>query len=188
MFDHRAVVSAELEEGESLLWSAQPRQGVCLRVSDKGMIPFSLIWGGFALFWEYEAISTGAPFLFVLFGLPFVVAGLYLMVGRFFYDAKLRQKTFYGITNRRVIIFSGIRSKQSRYTDIAEITDIGLFESPDGSGAILLSSGDIENALKSEMMWPGQTETKPLLSNLQDVRKPFEIIQKLRKEIEITTD
>lgn len=182
MFDHGMIVSTELEEGESLLWSAQPRQGVFLRASDKGMIPFSLIWGGFALFWEYEVISTGAPFLFALFGLPFVVAGIYLMIGRFFYDAALRQRTFYGITDRRVIILSGIRSKQSRYTDISEITDIGLLESPDGSGAILLSSEDIENVLKTEMMWPGQNEIKPLLSNLQDVRKPFEIIQKLRKE------
>ena len=69
MYDQKAVISAELEEGEMLLWSAQPRQGLLLHAADKSLIPFSLIWGGFALFWEYEVISTGAPFLFVLFGI-----------------------------------------------------------------------------------------------------------------------
>ena len=42
MYDHRAVISAELEEDEPLLWSAQPRQGIFLRTSDKGLIPFML--------------------------------------------------------------------------------------------------------------------------------------------------
>jgi len=181
MFDHQAIVSAELEAGESLLWSAQPRQGIFLRTSDKGLIPFSLLWGGFALFWEYQAISNDAPFLFVLFGLPFVIAGLYLMIGRFYYDAALRQKTFYGITNRRVIILSGIRKKQSKSIAIEEIADLNMVENADGSGVIALGPEDVNQAQQVEMLWPGQTETKPLLSNIQDVRKPFEIIQRLRK-------
>ena len=186
MYDHRAVISTELEEDESLLWSAQPRQGIFLRASDKGLIPFSLLWGGFALFWEYEVISTGAPFLFALFGIPFVVAGLYLMVGRFYYDARLRERTFYGITDRRVIILSGIRSKQSKSFVISEIADMNMIENPDGSGVIALGSEDINKAQQVELVWPGQTETKPLLSNIQDVRKPFEIIEQLRQRAAAT--
>ncbi len=188
MFDHRTVISTELEEDESLLWSAQPRQGIFLRASDKGLIPFSLLWGGFALFWEYEAISNNAPFLFVLFGLPFVIAGLYLMVGRFYYDARLREKTFYGITNRRVIILSGIRKKQSKSIAFEDIADMSMVENPDGSGVIALGPEDINKAQQLDLIWPGQTETKPLLSNIQDVHKPFEIIQRLRKGFTDSSD
>lgn len=187
MFDHKAVISAELEEGETLLWSAQPRQDIFLRAVDKGMIPFSILWGGFALFWEYEVISTGAPFLFALFGIPFVVAGLYLMAGRFYYDARFREKTFYGITNRRVIILSGIRSKQSKSVVIREIADMNMIENPDGSGVIALDSQDMKNVSRDELIWPVQTEIKPRLSDLRDVRKPFEIIQKLRRELTVST-
>jgi hypothetical protein len=40
----------------------------------------------------------------VLWGVPFVVIGQYMIWGRFLYDAWLKPRTYYGITNRRVLI------------------------------------------------------------------------------------
>ncbi|OIO70179.1 MAG: hypothetical protein AUJ57_08525 [Zetaproteobacteria bacterium CG1_02_53_45] len=167
MYDHKAVLNAELNEGETLLWSDQPRQGLFLRPSDTVMIPFSLIWGGFALMWEYEVISGDAPWLLALFGLPFVIVGLYLIAGRFFYDAKIREKTFYGITDHRIIILSGINTKQARYMPIDEIEDLYLFEKPDGSGAIVLGPEAITTAYQSELAIPGQKEATPRLNHIR---------------------
>jgi len=47
-----------------------------LERGDLFAIPFSLLWGGFAIFWLYAAVSAGAPLDFCLFGLPFVLIGL----------------------------------------------------------------------------------------------------------------
>ena len=104
-------IATELESGERLLWSGAPPQGLLLRSSDAFLIPFSLMWGGFALFWEATTVKAKAPVFFTLWGIPFVLVGLYVMVGRFFVDARQRSRTFYGVTDRRILIVTGVSSR-----------------------------------------------------------------------------
>jgi hypothetical protein len=66
-----------LQPDERLLWAGSPDQGVRLRSRDVFMIPFSLVWCGFAIFWTISATSAGAPFFFTLWGLMFVCFGLF---------------------------------------------------------------------------------------------------------------
>ena len=86
-------LQSSLAPGESLLWCGRPRQGVMFRKADALMIPFSVMWAGFAVFWVIGAKSSGAPAPFWSFGLIFVAIGLYLVVGRFVVDAMVRNKT-----------------------------------------------------------------------------------------------
>lgn len=135
-FDATQVIQKEIEPKEKLLWADQPAQGIKLRGSDVFMIPFSFLWGGFAIFWEYSVMKSGAPLFFLLFGIPFVLIGLYIIFGRFYVEAKQRKNTFYGVTNERVIITSGLFRKKVKSLNLRTLTDISLSESSSGSGSI----------------------------------------------------
>jgi len=136
------AIQPELFSGETIYWSGQPNPRVIFHKEDVFLIPFSLLWGGFAIFWEAGATGfwgTGArhaPFFFMLWGVPFVVLGQYLIWGRFFYDAWLKRRTHYAVTNRRVIVLqNGYRKKVvSAYLDsLPAVSKDG----PDGSPGTL---------------------------------------------------
>src|SRR6185437_10903759 len=148
-------IAQALDSGESLIWSGAPRKGLVLRSSDAYMIPFSLLWGGFAIFWEVGALRTNGPNAVLN---PFVLAGLYLIVGRFFVDAGIRAKTFYGLTNHRAIIISGLFSRTINSLPLQALADISLQERSDRSGTILLGRPQPYSYWISGMRWPGGSQ------------------------------
>src|SRR5690242_4285178 len=99
-----------LFSGERILWSGRPKEGITFSRSDLLAVPFSLMWGGFAIYWNFgvwtsfPTTGTADDWLFKLWGLPFLAVGLYLIAGRFFYDAWVRAHSYYAVTNERVLI------------------------------------------------------------------------------------
>ena len=164
------------DTGEKLLWAGKPRQGLLIKPSDIILIPFSLLWGGFAIFWEYMAISGGAPFFFALFGVPFVLIGIYLIIGRFFYDSWNRKNTSYAVTNKRLIIKSGVINKTISSFDIQSLSNLNVTEKPNGWGSILINSYSFQNQLFKNSGWPANTKQKAAFEMIPEVRKVYRII------------
>jgi hypothetical protein len=110
--DAYATIQPELLSGETVLWAGRPSAKVIFHASDRYTIPFSLMWGGFAIFWEASVVGiTGFdrhtsqhPWTFgMIWGIPFVLFGQYFIWGRFIYAAWLKKRTYYAVTSRRVI-------------------------------------------------------------------------------------
>jgi hypothetical protein len=101
-----------VRSGERLLWSGRPDPDVHFTGRDAFLIPFSLMWGGFAIFWEAAAIAgtKGGSRFFILWGIPFVAIGLYMIFGRFIVKARRKRTTAYGLTDQRALVAVGDRS------------------------------------------------------------------------------
>ena len=63
--DLKFEIKQHLNSDEKLLWTGAPKHGILIKGTDVLMIPFSLMWGGFALFWEFTVVNSGAPILFI---------------------------------------------------------------------------------------------------------------------------
>ena len=112
--DPASQLAPYLRSGEELLWSGRPDPAVTFTPADAFLIPFTIMWGGFALFWEIGVLTSDAPPFFVLWGVPFVLLGLYAIVGRFVYKKYSKRRTAYGITEGRALIAVG----KSVFTDV----------------------------------------------------------------------
>jgi hypothetical protein len=174
-FDIENDLRQTLSKDEKLLWTGRPKAGIVFRSSDIFFIPFSLLWFCFAIFWEYNVVKMGINF-FALFGLPFIVMGLYISAGRFFIDALKRKNTVYGITDNRIIIKSGIFSKDIKSLNIRTITDLTFREKADGTGTISIGPTDFRYAIFSGMgYWPG-LKLPPSLELIDDVKRVYNIL------------
>jgi len=107
-----AQLGPYLRDGERLLWSGRPDPAVTFTPDDRYLIPFSLLWAGFSVFWEISAIGEGGVLL-PLWGIPFVAAGAYMVVGRFFGKRRRKRRTAYGLTEERALVAVG----DARLTD-----------------------------------------------------------------------
>jgi len=156
MSDATTILKSELGSGERLIWAGQPRQGTIFRPSEIFMTPFALLWGGFAFFWEWQVIQKGAPAFFVLFGIPFVLIGIYLIAGRFILEAKQRERTYYGVTNERVLIISGLLGRKIKSLSLHNLSDLSLTEGSNGEGSVLFGSGaPFSSWFSGFSAWPG---------------------------------
>ena len=153
-----------------------------LRGSDAFLIPFSLLWGGFAFFWEYSVLTKGEPLFFALFGIPFVVIGAYLIVGRFYVEAKQREKTYYGVTSERVLIVSGVLQQKIKSLTLRTLSDVSLTESRDGTGSISFGSSLPFAAWFGGMAWPGMEQfSGPRLDIIENPKQVYKLIREAQK-------
>lgn len=128
-----------LNANETIEWIAQPKQGLLFRKNDGCLIPFSLAWGGFVFIWELFAIMN-QELLFILWGIPFVFLGVYLIFFRFIHDVFIRKKTIYALSNRRFLFKNGDKFQAFFFSELHKIK---LLKHKKGLGTILFN--DVDN-------------------------------------------
>lgn len=132
MNDAYSFARAYLAPGEAILWRGKPEPGHHFSGQDVIMIPFSIFWCGFAIFWFVTALQN-APFPFAMFGIPFVCVGLYITFGRFVHTSWLRRHSAYVITTHKVIRKRGSKIDM---LDAKTMPSIHVTARTDGTGTI----------------------------------------------------
>jgi hypothetical protein len=193
--DAQNRLAGELESGEPLLWSGKPDNRRWLYQQDWFLVPFSVLWGGFAIFWEVSVLSSAAArssVVFPLFGVPFVLIGLYLMVGRFFARRWIRRRTLYAVTDRRAIAIA------SSWPGGEKTTSVWLGSYPpldkrlarDGRGTVWIGSfGPAQRWFASEQGWPGgrwMTANAVVFADIPDAADVYATIRRQLSDSTVT--
>lgn len=174
-------VEREVRADEMLLWSGQPAQGLRLHRADVFLIPFSIFWAGTAILWELVMFARGAPPFLLAIGAPFIVAGMYLLVGRFFTDAYRRRRTYYGLTNQRALIVRTGSRRDVTSLDIGEL-DIAVNDYANGVGTIALEP--VAEKWFSDSGWPGMSREMPAaFVMIPEARRVYGLIEAAQRAI-----
>ncbi len=162
----------------------------CGKVSQKGqpnkrrfalrgwwLTPFALLWAGFAIFWEASVLASNAPLLFRVWGIPFVLVGLYLVLGRFFVAAREADTTWYAVTNRRILIRSGIMRRTTTELDIRHLPSLQISEQGSHFGAITFGNASPFGAFTLPN-WPGaRANQSPAFQSIASARELYGTIR-----------
>lgn len=180
-----------LLDGERIIWSGRPAQGLRLSSRDGQMVPFGLAWLAFAVFWEWQVRSAPhAPAFMWLLGVPFILVGIYLVVGRFLLDAWVRSGTRYAVTNRRILI-SRVRPFQTFIAlGLDRLPESSVNDESDRRGTIrfgLPSPGLLFRfGVQPQYVGPGNgllaftpaLDPTPQFLGIKDARTVFDLIQR----------
>jgi hypothetical protein len=198
----RVMISSQkfagrLLDGEGVVWSDAPQQGVMFTPRDIFLIPFSLLWGGFAITWETLALTGTAlaaksqpvVSIFPLWGIPFVLVGLYMIVGRFFHDAWIRSRMAYALTDRRALI---LRGNDLTAVDLGRVATVNLRGGSDGGrGTIVFGYDDNGMSMgwgrgwgygRSWGYWTPSADRTPKFMNIERAQDVFNKVEALRSK------
>lgn len=125
----------ELRPGEQLLWSGKPRPGFRVGWSDLPPTLGMTLAVLFAVIWTTDAAGSG-PWPFVAIGLAFVALTLHGLVGRHLVDMWKRGRTFYGVTNDRLVVVTEYWSRQAQSQQLVTLSNLALDRCSDASGMI----------------------------------------------------
>ena len=168
--------------GERVLWSGQPKQGLVLSARDTLLIPFGLMWGGFAVFWNAGVWGTfdgseAAPLFFRLWGLPFLVIGLYLIIGRFFHDARIRKNLYYAVTDQRIFV---LRKSKMTSLDIHRLPRLELSEHSNRTGTLTFEGANFApwgSGMNGFSWWVPSLGAAAQFFRIENPRRVYELIR-----------
>ena len=184
----------ELSAGESILWSGQPSRKVVFGKQDVFLIPFSLLWGGFAIFWEASVLGllafggksapNAAPWFMALFGVPFVVIGQYLIWGRFVYAAWKKGKIVYAVTDKRVVVLDRGLGRKVTSAYLQQLPAIQKTLRRDGIGTLTFGlSVPVGGGRNNMAAWDGGLSSPvPTFVDVEDAENVYRVVSDAREK------
>lgn len=166
-----------LKPEEKILWQGQPGTRIRWRSLATPNTLMGAFFTGFSIFWITMAASmiggSGAPFpfrFFPLFGIPFLLIGLYMLGGHAIWDAIKRSGTHYTLTTHTAFIGQSVFGRRS-----LESHPIAQME------RILLEDGDPGSVIFSEMQIGGRA--RPGFYQIADARTVYRMLRDARGQL-----
>jgi len=177
-----AQFSDELNNGEVIEWCGKPQQGFYIKKEDTLDFLFSTFFGGFLLATSYRLILGGPPFFIIFIGILIAPFGIYMMIGKYFFQKWQRKKIFYAVTNQRIIIKYGIDTQNTKTILIKELSDINVNIRKNGKGVIAFGTtlGIQIRYRRYGDDYIERTKFAPTFEMIDDVQNVYNLIKKLQ--------
>ena len=181
MLDHpvRPKLQALLSQREELLWVGQPRGGLVFRGHDLYLVPVTLFQG--------VIMGTIGVFLLRTQEVVLVLIGLFLLslaflftIGRFLFDIYLRANTYYGVTNRRIIIHRTAPVIRTSSFDLHSLNNLRVDVKKGGEGSIYFVQSPPNALLSAWIFQPFSTTPLFAFDLIPDAQRVYELIQDVR--------
>ncbi len=182
----------DLLKDEQIQWTGQPETSVLFTKADFFLVPFSIIWGGFAFVWEIGVLTTkgpsgnGAPPFMALFGIPFVLMGTYFIIGRFFWKNYRKKKTYYAVTDKRVLVVTEDIGRNVQAEFIDRISTVNKSVGSNGIGTVRFGNSNMMVAIYAntgmEIFSAVYGQDVPTFYDIKEADKVNDLVMKLRNK------
>ncbi len=177
------IIKEYLHPAETLIWSGQPKGGIVFEIVDFFKTIYILVFIAFTYF-AVKLIAQVSILLAIPIGLLFFTAGLILGIGRFFIDSRLKSNTFYGLTDKRIIIVSKLFPKKVQSVQLDSKLKIEFLPNFDGTATIDLGIKEPTGFGQGGVSWFPNSKSYSYLYRLTEgdfVYKKIKEIIKQRK-------
>ena len=173
------LVRSELNPEEKVLWSGHPdakRAAIAMLPIYLFAIPWTAFSLSFMVRWHSRSgFDSGLDIGSLIFQSPFILIGVGILCSPLWVYAK-SQRTVYAITDKRVLIIEGGRSKTVQSYDETSVGDIQRVERVDGSGDLTFaqkyskdSDGDVR---KTDIKFVGIPEVRRVEEIIRGTFRP----------------
>lgn len=179
-------IETRLDPGESVNWRGQPVKKSYVLAGNKFYFILIGFWCLFAIIFEIDAIgkviSGRGSIAFALAGLiPFAIFSPFILAP-IVISSKSATKTYYAVTNNRIMIATGLLHKRFTSLDLCETQAINLRIRRNGVGDIYFGhSGSTGGwGFWSVIFWLG--DQLPSFYCIENVEKVFHKIRELKAQ------
>jgi hypothetical protein len=173
-YDKIRRIQSELQSGEAIRWISQanPRATALAGI---GIFLFAIPWTAFSIFWICGAAGFKVPDFkdgivdfFPLFGIPFVLIGLGMMLSPVSMWRKAK-RTYYIVTDRRAVIFEDKPVAKIQSFGPEKLQSLERTQRPDGSGSLIFEDRVSRNERRIRMGFIGIKNVKEVESLINDI-------------------
>ena len=171
--DDYSFCRGQMAPGEYVLWTGKPDTKSNYFTGRNFMnFLFAIPFTAFSVFWIVTASRAPGPFF--LFGIPFLVYGLYILFGSGIRNILLRKDTYYVITNKR--IYRRIGKKTDNLSGV-NMPPYETIMHSNGNGTIRFTMG--ANPYRSTDRYGHYVVHYFTLDNLADVERAQQAIARM---------
>ncbi|MGD9886881.1 MAG: helix-turn-helix domain-containing protein [Bacilli bacterium] len=125
-----------LNAGEVIQWSGKPKRNP--KLHHLPLTAFGLVFLSFSIFWTIMASKMTS--LMALFGIPFIIVGVYLVFGKKLQSRTINTQIYYAVTDERILILRHGGQDNLIQVNINQLTNVILTPSIDNTSSITFYS------------------------------------------------